>query len=232
MGLRFDGTLGAFRLVQWNARELGLAASLGLLSLKQRFGSTSRLEAGPTLPSLSGIFVPALTKAGRCAEHGQPLNAVRVRQFDGRRIHLIAAVVVALLLGYVGGRATTWQQGPILAASAEVAVDPSPTPEGLAPSAWASDIDVVQEASLRVAEVSTPKFSTAPVSEPQPLNADEVREAQAWLNAFGFSAGSVDGLAGPQTMAAVRRYRIARKMEEAGGLDRAVLKQMRQQSGQ
>lgn len=232
MGLRFDGSLGAFRLVQWNARELALTASLGLLSLKQRMGSTSGLEAGPTQPTLSRVSVPELTKSGRCAERGQPPNAVRVRQFDGRQIHSIATVVVALLLGYVGGRATTWQPGPILAASAEVAVDPSPTPEGLAPLAWASAIDAVQEASPPVAEVSTPKFSTALVSEPQPLNADEVREAQAWLSAFGFSSGSVDGLAGPQTMAAVRRYRIARKMEEAGGLDRAVLKQMRQQSGQ
>jgi peptidoglycan hydrolase-like protein with peptidoglycan-binding domain len=72
----------------------------------------------------------------------------------------------------------------------------------------------------------------APVSEPQQLNADEVHEAQAWLNAFGFSPGPVDGLAGPQTMAAVKRYRLARKMEEMGGLDQSVLKQMRQQSGQ
>jgi len=153
-------------------------------------------------------------------------------QFDGRRIHSMATLVVALVLGYVAGRAATWQQGPILAASAEAAVDPSPAPEGLAPLAWASHIDAVQEASPPVAEVSTPKFSTAPVSEPQPLNADEVREAQAWLNAFGFSSGPIDGLAGPQTIAAVKRYRLARKMEEMGGLDQSVLKQMRQQSGQ
>jgi len=152
-------------------------------------------------------------------------------QFDGRRLRLIATAVVALVLGYVGGRATTWQSGPILAASAGVDVDPSLAPEGLAPSAWALKIDAVQEASPPVAEMSTSQSATAPVSEAQPLTADEVREAQAWLNAFGFSPGPVDGLAGSQTMAAVKRYRIARNMEEPGGLDQAVLKQMRQQSG-
>lgn len=231
MGLRFDGSLGAFRLMQWNAREFALTASLGLLSLKQRIASTSGLEAGRTNPKLSRLSVPALTKSGRCANHGQPLNAAPVRQFDGRRLRLIATAVVALLLGYVGGRATTWQSGPILAASAGVDVDPSHAPEGLAPSAWALKIDAVQEASPPVAEMSTSQSATAPVSEAQPLTADEVREAQAWLNAFGFSPGPIDGLAGTQTMAAVKRYRIARNMEEPGGLDQAVLKQMRQQSG-
>jgi hypothetical protein len=231
MGLRFDVSLGAFRLVQWNARELALTASFGLLSLRKRFGSTSGLEAGQTNPRLSSVSVPALTKSGRCPNHGQPPNAAPVRQFDGRR-HSIATVVVALLLGYVGGWATIWQSGPILAASAGVDVDPSHVPEGLAPSAWASKIDAVQEALPPVAEISTPQSATAPVSEAQPLTADEVREAQAWLNAFGFSPGRIDGLAGPQTMAAVKRYRLARNMEEPGGLDQAVLKQMRQQSGQ
>jgi hypothetical protein len=70
MGFRFDGSLGAFRLVQWNARELALTA---LLSLKQRIGSTSGLKAGQTHPRLFRVSGPALTKAGRCAEHSQPL---------------------------------------------------------------------------------------------------------------------------------------------------------------
>jgi Putative peptidoglycan binding domain len=231
MGLRFDGSLGAFRLMQWNAREFALTASLGLLSLKQRIASTSGLQAGRTNPGLSRLPVPALTKSGRCATDGQPLNAARVRRFDGPRLHPIAIALVALLLGYVGGLATVWQPTPILGASAAVAVGLSDAPEGLAPSAWASKIDAVQEALPPVGKMSTSQFATAPVSEALPLTADEVREAQAWLNAFGFSPGAIDGLPGPQTMAAVKRYRIARDMEEPGGLDQAVLKQMRQQSG-
>jgi hypothetical protein len=39
-------------------------------------------------------------------------------------------------------------------------------------------------------------------------------------------------LAGPKTTVAVKRYRVARQMEEAGGLDRSVLQQVRQQVGQ
>ena len=65
----------------------------------------------------------------------------------------------------------------------------------------------------------------------EPINTDEVREVQAWLKAFGFYHGPVDGVSGPLTATAVKRYRIARKIDEAGGLDRSVLKQVRQQSG-
>ena len=54
---------------------------------------------------------------------------------------------------------------------------------------------------------------------------------QAWLKAFGFYHGPVDGVSGPLTATAVKRYRIARKIDEAGGLDRSILKQVRQQSG-
>jgi hypothetical protein len=229
MGLRFDASLGACRLVQWNAREIALTARLGLLSLKQRIGSTSGLEAGQTNPRLSSA--PALTKFGGCANHGQPVNGAPVGQFDRPRLYLIAIALVALLLGYVGGQATIWQPKPILAASAAAAVDRSDAPEGLAPSAWGSQIDAVQEALPPVGKMSTSQSATAPVSEALQLSADEVREAQAWLTAFGFSPGPIDGLPGPQTMAAVKRYRIARDMEEAGGLDQVVLKQMRQQSG-
>jgi peptidoglycan hydrolase-like protein with peptidoglycan-binding domain len=52
---------------------------------------------------------------------------------------------------------------------------------------------------------------------------------QARLKGFGFYAGPVDGLPGPKTTAAVKRYRTARQMEETGGLDRSVLQQVRQQ---
>jgi hypothetical protein len=231
MGLRFYGSLGAFRLLQWNVRELALTVRLGLSRVIHRFVLTKGLEAGRPHARPLRISLPADLEAGQCVQHFKAPPKVWAPQFDGRRIHSMATLVVAVVLGYVAGRAATWQQGPILAASAEVAVDPSPAPEGLAPLVWAFHTDAVHEASPPVAKVSTHKL-TAPVSEPQQLNADEVREAQAWLNAFGFSSGPVDGLAGPQTMAAVKRYRLARKMEEMGGLDQPVLKQMRQQSGQ
>ena len=70
------------------------------------------------------------------------------------------------------------------------------------------------------------------MGDARPLNSDEVLETQAWLKAFGFDPGPLDGLAGPKTTDAVKRYRTARQMEETGSLDRSVLRQVRQQSGQ
>jgi len=41
-----------------------------------------------------------------------------------------------------------------------------------------------------------------------------VRETQAWLKAFGFDPGPLDGLPGSRTMAAVKRYQATRQAEE------------------
>lgn len=71
-----------------------------------------------------------------------------------------------------------------------------------------------------------------PIGDTRPLDGDEVLETQAWLRAFGFYSGPLDGLTGPKTTDAVKRYRTARQMEETGALDRSVLQQVRQQVGQ
>ena len=236
MDLRFDRSLGAVRLVQWNACELALTVRLGLRDLSHRLGSTNTVPVGRSRAPHLRITLPDVpADAAQTTLQRRQAPTEGVPQFHARPFHSIATVVVALMLGYVLGRGTSWQQGTVAAANAEEASEPSPAPEGMAPSIWASQINAVQEASWApspVEEVTILTFAPSPLSEFQPLSADEVREAQAWLNAFGFYSGPLDGLAGPQTMAAVRRYRIARKMEEMGGLDRSVLKQVRQQSGQ
>ena len=177
--------------------------------------------------------VPARTDAAPQKQDRPPANEARTAQPRSWRIGAVAIVAAGVGLGYVVGRASSLHNAPISSASAEVTVDGSSAPEGLGPSAWALHVVAIQGASQAPAEDrSTAKLAIAPVVDNQPLTVDEVREAQAWLNAFGFSSGPVDGLAGPQTMAAVKRYRIARQMDDEGGLDRSVLKQMRQQSGQ
>jgi putative peptidoglycan binding protein len=59
------------------------------------------------------------------------------------------------------------------------------------------------------------------------LTPDEVREVQSRLKSFGFAPGSVDGLPGPQTAAAIRRYEAARAVAQAGNTDRATLDRLR-----
>ena len=62
--------------------------------------------------------------------------------------------------------------------------------------------------------MTPPKPVSTPIRDTRPLTSDEVLETQASLTAFGFYSGPLDGLPGPQTTAAVKRYRLARQMEE------------------
>jgi peptidoglycan hydrolase-like protein with peptidoglycan-binding domain len=74
-----------------------------------------------------------------------------------------------------------------------------------------------------------------PLPEKKPavviLSNDEVREMQAWLKAFGYDPGPIDGYAGARTTAAVKRYQAARGTQETGQLDRPLLRQVRRQAG-
>ena len=55
---------------------------------------------------------------------------------------------------------------------------------------------------------------------------------QAWLKAFGFDPGPIDGSPGSRTKAAVKRYQAARQTEETGLLDRSLLRKVRKDAGQ
>lgn len=56
-----------------------------------------------------------------------------------------------------------------------------------------------------------------PPSQPppdlRPLNREEIRELQGKLGAIGFATGPADGVVGPQTQAALRRYGEARNIK-------------------
>jgi peptidoglycan hydrolase-like protein with peptidoglycan-binding domain len=50
-----------------------------------------------------------------------------------------------------------------------------------------------------------------------------VRSAQAALNDQGYSVGEVDGLWGPQTLSAVRRFQADKGLAQSGTLDSSTL---------
>ena len=50
-----------------------------------------------------------------------------------------------------------------------------------------------------------------------------VKDAQKKLNDAGYNAGPVDGIAGPRTRAALRKYQAAQKLPETGRLDNSTL---------
>ena len=62
---------------------------------------------------------------------------------------------------------------------------------------------------------STPQIPPPAPAKPAPLNADEIRELQGKLKALGFDPGAVDGVVGPTTLRAVRKYSQARAIANA-----------------
>jgi hypothetical protein len=72
-----------------------------------------------------------------------------------------------------------------------------------------------------------PSNAAAPLA-PEPLDADETREVQKRLQAFGFNPGPADGVAGRLTADAALSYRQSRGQPQTGDIDRELLDQLRQ----
>lgn len=118
---------------------------------------------------------------------------------------------------------------------------PTPEPAPAAPVVLAS-LASVDEPPLRApvlvqplppipVEIAKPPTPAPPSADIQTISNGEVLEVQAWLKAFGFDPGPLDGMRGPQTVAAVKRYQAARQKEETGLLDQSLLREVRQQAG-
>jgi hypothetical protein len=243
MGLRFEGSRGVIRLVQWNIRESALMLRLGLMKLAEniRSGNVPNPMAAPgtgrshsSLPSLPSSLPPA-PSTGMPSARRNPMLQFPADARTGRILLKIAVMAAFSIGGYLAGRLTIFEDAPTSNAKASQAQAEPPAPEPPAPLVWASQVSVIREASLAsrpVSEVTALKPAGKPMGDTRPLNSDEVLETQAWLKAFGFDPGPLDGVPGPKTTDAVKRYRTARRMEETGSLDRSVLQQVRQQSGQ
>lgn len=95
---------------------------------------------------------------------------------------------------------------------------------------WSPDKGTVTPpATAPVAAVpSTPLVDSLlrPAAANRALTPDEVREAQALLKALGFDAGAADGIVGPMTIAAAKRYTTVRGLA-SGELDLRLLDSLR-----
>ncbi|MBL6615626.1 MAG: peptidoglycan-binding protein [Reyranella sp.] len=121
-----------------------------------------------------------------------------------------------------------------------IAAAAEPAPQAVAPVTTAATVEPpapaspaptspVQNASLTdvpVATASQPASDAAP--GPQPLKADEVREVQRKLRAFGFDPGPIDGTTGRRTATAVMRYQESRNLPQTGDVDSDLLEMLRQ----
>ena len=62
--------------------------------------------------------------------------------------------------------------------------------------------------------------------QPQLMTTENLKLVQARLKAEGVYAGSVDGIMGPQTETALRRYQEKQGLPVSGAADEATLKQL------
>jgi peptidoglycan hydrolase-like protein with peptidoglycan-binding domain len=62
------------------------------------------------------------------------------------------------------------------------------------------------------------------------LNAADIREIQTRLQSLGLKPGPVDGVAGPQTTAAIQGYLRSRGQAMPARADRALLERLRQET--
>ena len=62
------------------------------------------------------------------------------------------------------------------------------------------------------ASASPPAVTVTVAAPSRPLSRDEIKELQGKLAAVGFTAGPIDGVVGPQTQAALRRYAQSRSL--------------------
>jgi peptidoglycan hydrolase-like protein with peptidoglycan-binding domain len=71
--------------------------------------------------------------------------------------------------------------------------------------------------------------SPAPqIDETTPLTTSEVRDLQARLKALGFDPGDIDGILGPQTVTAIRRFEASRSLTPTGNVDRRTLQRLKE----
>jgi hypothetical protein len=111
--------------------------------------------------------------------------------------------------------------------SAAVSPLPPPAPPPAASADVASARPMVPAKTEPAPATASQQQAAAPASNQAPLRRDEVQEVQARLRSFGFNPGPLDGIPGPLTDAAVRRYQEARAQPQTGKVDRDLLERLR-----
>jgi hypothetical protein len=172
------------------------------------------------------------------------VSLVRAPDDYGFALRILGELVLVAALfgaGYLIGHFSVPNCAPApdancIEAQAPTPVAPTPVasaPQATAPLAPTPPVPTPPIApSVSAPEVTKPNPPNTPTGGARPLSNDEVRETQAWLKAFGFDPGPLDGLPGSRTMAAVKRYQATRQAEETGLLNRSLLRQVRKDAGQ
>jgi hypothetical protein len=161
-----------------------------------------------------------------------------------RRVAKGTLLAIILVGGYLIGRVSAPGCAPLASAvctepQAQSAPQPTPAPSERQTVVVLASLPSLPPTSAFPSASAIPLPAVAEMIPALPekkpaavvLSNDEVREMQAWLKAFGFDPGPIDGYPGNRTTAAVKRYQAAHGTEETGQLDRTLLRQVRRQAG-
>ena len=88
---------------------------------------------------------------------------------------------------------------------------------------------IIVPSPVGTAQVSAADLSLTKPVVGQPLDARRILDLQARLNRLGFSPGSIDGVAGPMTISAIKRFQQSRGGPQAGAIDDDVLDEVRKE---
>lgn len=207
MGFRFRRTLKILPGVRLNLTHRSASVRLGPRGAGYTISSTGRHTVSAGIPgtgiSYQETFTPGSgTQKGVRAVHTVPQQVSQSQPRTGHtwvsRVFIVGLFVVALW--------AIW-----------------PKSNDSAPSATAH----VQPAVARGIEEKTvpPPPPSPPVT--RSLSTDEVREVQLLLKELGFDPGGADGIVGPMTIAAVKRYEPSRGWPASGEIDVRLLESLR-----
>jgi hypothetical protein len=143
-------------------------------------------------------------------------SGFRARLFGGGAVRRALMVVPVAVVGYC----LVWflylqpSQGVAPAPPVDTKVEFQQPVEAVPPAPPPPRPEVVEAAVPPAASqaVAPPPPAPAP-PDLRPLTREEIRELQGKLGAIGFAAGPADGVLGPQTQAALRRYSESRSIK-------------------
>lgn len=190
------------------------------VGLADTFAQT--LRAMPPNASSRSAATPPWGEAPRPQAIAEPDEPVTQPASRGRGW----LVKTALAAGVIVAVAALWRspsqvpvaesKGPVVPTSASPA--PAPAPEASPPAAPAPPVNAPPQ----------PAAAAPQIDENAPLTPGEVRDLQARLKALGFDPGDIDGIPGPQTAAAIRRFEASRLLTPTGSVDRRTLQRLKE----
>ena len=134
-------------------------------------------------------------------------------------LKFLAAMALLVFLVAVLGLGKGVPSPPAATVVATMPAPPAPMP--------AAPPKPLERAAAPAASAHTAATQAPTAANTAPLTADEVRELQTWLKAFGLDPGPVDGFMGPLTAAAITKYEAARRQPVTGTADRPLLERLR-----